>query len=306
MIKILYADENIYNYLETNDNTFAVDSRTGELKEAVTITVPVGTQIITPADRDIINQKKVSQRRKTNCARISKNIGNFYFAIARKPFCDISPATLGRLIFLATYLEFGSNRLVFDKDKTPIRRKDLPDLLALSNPAITAMLKEASPTFINKSSNGNIEMNSDYFCYGILSKSARNDPHQKIYRSFIRRLYKEDVSNTRYLGYIFKLLPYINIEYNIICKNPFEKDIDAIQPIYLSEFASIIGYNKSQISRLKKIYNKVRFNVGTEKQRFISFIGNGLDDDSVICINPRILYSGTDIDKVMILTKGFS
>jgi len=272
----------------------------------VTVTVPVGTQIITPADRDIINQKKESQGRKTNCARISKNIGNFYFAIAREPFCDICPATLGRLIFLATYLEYGSNRLVFDKDKSPIKRKDLPNLLTLSNAAITALMKEASPTFITKCTNGDIEMNSDYFCYGALSRASRNDPHQRIFRSFIRKLYKEDISNTRYLGYIFKLLPYINIEYNLICRNPFEKDIDAIQPIYLTEFANLIGYNKSQISRLKKIYNKIRFNVGKEKQRFISFIGNGIDDNSIICVNPRILYSGTDIDKVMILTKGFT
>ena len=63
------------------------------------------------------------------------------------------------------------------------------------------------------------------------------------------------------LGYIFKLIPYVNCEYNIICHNPLEKDLDLIEPMTVGEFCEAIGYDKTNASRLIKIYNEIIFEV---------------------------------------------
>ena len=100
------------------------------------------------------------------------------------------------------------------------------------------------------------------------------------------------------------MLPFINIEYNMLCKNPLEENLDDVEVLTVKEFCEIIGYDYSQISRLANIYKQITFDVKGRQERFCSFVTDGLDlANGQIFVNPRILYSGTDYVKVQVLGK---
>ena len=284
---------------------YAVDISTGQFFEAAHIVVPIGTQCITPADREIIRKKSERARRKTNSVMLGRGISSFYFVIAKEPLCKLSPATLGRLVYLSSFLEYEGNRLVTDRNMTAIKQKDLPKLLSISDAAVTEFLKETLPTFLMKNKDGELMINNDFFRFGQLSLSARNKAHHKVFRAGIRKLYRENSKKARYIGYILKALPHISIEFNVMCWNPFERSEDLVEPMSLREFGELIGYDRTQISRLKKIYDGIYFDAGGKHQRLLAFSRLGAHENAII-VNPCFLYSGSDIERVRALANHFA
>lgn len=62
----------------------------------------------------------------------------------------------------------------------------------------------------------------------------------------------------------------MNREWNIACKNPEERDYDAIRYLRLGEFADMVGYSRDNAKRLAKELNSVRFEWhGKEQTAFI-------------------------------------
>lgn len=73
-----------------------------------------------------------------------------------------------------------------------------------------------------------IKLNPPYlFRRGKFSKQTdeeRERRYQKIYIEAVQELCKNTPPTSHgSLGYVYKLMPYINIEWNIICKYPLEK-----------------------------------------------------------------------------------
>ena len=295
-----------YEYIDTPEGPRYLDQRTGHLCEIINFQLPEGTSYMTPAQRDVARSKKEQRQRKTNRAIAGKHGGDFYFLFAKEALCNLPPEMLTRLIFLATFLSYGSNKLVFDNGK-PIKRRDLPELLNVSGPLVTVMMKTLSPKYIVENDNKEIILNNDYFYRGALTKEQKEDPFQRLFRAYIRKLYKEtEPRQHKHLGYVLAMIPLINLEYNILCSNPHETNIDLIDTVTLSEFCEIIGYSTDQLSRLAKIYKSMTFDVRGERQRFVSFINDGDNiGESSIIINPKILYAGTHPEKVEVLCAGF-
>ena len=71
--------------------------------------------------------------------------------------------------------------------------------------------------------------------------------------------------------------------------------MDKVELMSIAEFCNEIGFRISNIGRLKQVYNTVRFDVEGRQERFCTMIYNGIDENSAkICINPNILYAGTN------------
>lgn len=74
----------------------------------------------------------------------------------------------------------------------------------------------------------------------------------------------------------------------------------------LDEFCDEIGFAKDHRHRLLQIYNRIQFDVDDHKERFYSIISNGIVKDNGkahMFINPRIIYSGSQLDTVALLGK---
>ena len=95
----------------------------------------------------------------------------------------------------------------------------------------------------------------------------------------------------------FKMLPYISIEYNILCWNPTETELDKVEPMSFADFAKQIGYDSTHTSRLLAAYNKITFEVEGIRQLFCNVTFN----PEYVIINPRVIYEGTQWEKVEIL-----
>lgn len=95
------------------------------------------------------------------------------------------------------------------------------------------------------------------------------------------------------------LLPYINREYNILCFNYLETDLDLIQPMTFGELCDCIGYDPSNRHRLLKEYGKVIFTINNHDETLIRIVTTDRDnlDSGQIIVNPRIIYGGSDPSK---------
>lgn len=227
-------------------------------------------------------------------------LGYFYFARQQEQFTHISPESVSRLIYLNTYMSFNGNKLMLT-ERTPMKRSDLSKVLGLSASTVSRFWKEVSPAYIVEQKDGLVFANHDVFIRGSLSKTSER--FQKFYIDGVRRLYNSvPRANDRQLGYLFKLLPHINIEYNLICRNPLEKDIERVELVSLADFCNMVGFDVAHVSKLLRIYSNIRFDVGGRTERFCAIAYDGVHKSGAkIIVNPHILYSGSDYSKVEVL-----
>ena len=123
---------------------------------------------------------------------------------------------------------------------------------------------------------------------------------RKLYHAVSGKYHKQ-------LGHLFKLLSFINREWNVLCDNPFETELEKVELISMADFCALTGYGDiSNASRIKKAYNAVKFDVDGKKQRFCTFVYDGIDDRTAkICVNPEIFYVGSNQSRVDVLTLFF-
>lgn len=293
-----------YDYfINENGNQVAVSRNTGEVTEAITVTLPIGSKSYTPEQQQ--QYKKWQEHKLSQCLRknASDELGNFYFLLTNNVFDDVQPQTATRLIMLFTYLHYdGSLKLT---QRTSMRKSDLQEVLRLSKSATHQFWNEVKNRYLSEIDGVLFSTDNKFVFRGKMNKE--HQPYQKFYINSVRNLYRK-VANTKkhkQLGYIFKLLPYINIQFNIICKNPFESDLNMIEPLTIGEFCELIQYNSSNFHRLLRDYRQITFYVQNRKENFVSFIWDGITNksDMKFYVNPHILYAGTNYEQVKMLGK---
>lgn len=266
---------------------------------ALNIVIPYGSIVYTPEQQVAYKKRKELEKTLYLKRGCSDPLGYFYFARTDESFSSISAISATRLIYLNTYMDF-EGRLMLT-ERTPIKRANLHEILGVSVATANRFLQEVTPMYLEEKLNGDIVVNSDIFKRGALSPKAES--HKKIYIKGVRKLYKSlPRRQDKYLGFLFKLLPHINIEYNLICRNPWETDKDKIELISLAEFCCMIGYDVRHVSNLLKIYSEILFDVGGHKERFCAIAYDGVHKEGAkIIINPHILYSGSNYSKIEVL-----
>ena len=222
----------------------------------------------------------------------------FYFILSNTDFEGLSPSNVTRLIYLNTFLDYETG-LLSERGKS-VKKKDLQRLLKLSRPTVNDFWNDVSPHYLSETKDGTLITNAEIFKRGKLK--GQSELYRKFYNKGIRILYENAYKKSTHLGYLFMLLPYVNIQFNVLCDNPLEDELDKVNFLTVKEFYECIGYDFSQISRLASIYRNVTFDVNGKQERFCSFVTDGLDlANGRIFINPHILYSGTDYLRVEIL-----
>mgnify|MGYP000001330861 FL=1 len=292
-----------YEYFTNEDGSaMAVNLKTGEVTEARQAILPVGSWIMTPEDIAAHNKRKRQQREFFLQKQTAGQLGTFCFLAINNGFHGLHPSTAARLIYLSTFLRYGTDSLYITK-RTPMKIADLQKVTGLSNATIRRFLDEVCPSYLTIDDCGDMHINTSVFRRGTLPKKDGLGAYQKVYIEAVRNLYRATpISNHKQLGYIFLMLPYINIQYNVLCKNPYEPDIASIEPLTVREFCELIGHSYSTVARLREAYSRIRFAVNGQQELFCAFVydGNSLDDARIF-VNPHIFYSGTDPERVEVL-----
>lgn len=287
-----------YEYL---DDYHAIQLSTSEVVAANWAHLPVGTIAYTPEQQEIYKDKKEAEQRRAIMRHTNAPLGNFLFADATHRYADVSPQTMARLIYISTFLPYGERELKGRKN-IPMTKGDVKKATKLSEATFFRFWNEVSGKYLFENSNSHIYV-SNNFKRGKLPKSTKHMEYQKIYIQAVRSLYEScPTSKHKHLGRIFQMLPFVNTEYNILCFTPQETNIDSIIPMTLNEFCTTIGMSSEKRTRLVREYAEITLPVHGRNERFCSFVFDGLNMDSArIFINPRILYRGSDWNKVAVL-----
>ncbi len=292
-----------YDYIIDGESgkTLAVQRSTGEIVDTIFLTVPEGTYFKTPEQQKADQRRNEGLRKKLEQdeAKRAKNqtlgkLGRFFFVVCDS-FQDLSDATVARLVFLAAHLGYDGGKLK-KTQRTPLYRKDLPALLSLSQSSVDRLMKEAK-SYIEEGTDGCLEMTGDVFIRGSLPKGEYKMV-QRLYTDAVKQLYRETPVNKHHiLGKIFKLLLFINREFNILCWNPDEICLRYVEPLTVSDFCELTKSNRKKYWRLKKDIEKLAFEMDGRQERFCSFVSPEAGRAMVV-INPKIMYNGSNYQYV--------
>lgn len=271
------------------------NKNTGEIIDGITI--------LTPEDK-LLQRQMINLKKQKEINWISSGEENFIFHLFNKHFDDLSSQSIVRLIYIATYIDYSNNILCYD-NKVLLTKKDIKKLMLLSDSVFKRWFNEMiNKKYIIQKEN-NFYITDKYFRKGQLNKNLsdyKNSRYTRIYINAVRKLYLTTKSTSHsVLGYIFQLIPFVNLQWNIVCNNPLEPDKDLINPLTIGEFCDIIGYDKKNAKRLIKIIASIKFEWKNKIQRFCSYIYDSDITNMMIFINPNIFYSGDNFSEVEVL-----
>lgn len=257
---------------------------------------PKGALVITEQDQENRQKKKEAEVFNGKVKHDTKKHGGFTFLRIENALNGINPATVGRLAYLSTYMEYGNQLLMRSKNR-PMIKSDLPEVLLIS--------RETANKFFNECENaGLIEDHGSEGLYmnEIFFRDKTTDKNQiRLYRRTIKQLYKRTLPKyIKNFGYVVQLVSHINREWNVVCHNPAEKNSDKVQIMTMKELCEVIDYDYSHISRLNEALFGLAFNWNGRKQALcasIEFTTEGGKQKGLI-VNPHLIFAGTNFKKV--------
>lgn len=276
--------------MTVKSSIYPIDIETGEV-------VP-GIQMIDEEDR--ARRKLFAERQHDKTVRRKDHIplGEFYMTTCREnQFEGLQPQDVARLVFLATFMNYDG--VLTSGDKC-LAVGDLPNLLEVSKSTFDRFWKKIKDRYIVESEGGALTVVSVF----LRGKQWRiQERLTKVFIQQLQALYRSTPKGKRRLfGYIFQLIYCVNVEYNILAKNPLETELSRVEPLTIKEFAARIGYDESQLSRLEKAYSEVTFMCDGRLQHFCAFVDHGrYTDGRFVVINPRIFYAGQCYEQVDVL-----
>lgn len=205
----------------------------------------------------------------------------------------ISPNNLTKLIFISTFMDY-DNRLMLKETK--IMTKEIMFLiLGVSKRTFDSFwnaITDAGLVIVKET--GELFLNADVFQRG--STQTEDADRIRLYRKSIRSLYsRATVGEHKLLSYLFQAIPFVNTQYNMLCHNPTEKDLDLVKPMHMVDYCEIIGYSPENYRRLKTLLKKLTL----KKKVVFSFVDNA---KGLFCyVNPNVYYAGNDWERVEIL-----
>lgn len=234
---------------------------------------------------------------------IEDNFGGFYFIMYDRLLEEVLEEQYRfRFTYLCTYMDY-DNKLKFGNGKGDSKlmlEKDLEEVLMLSKRE-TIRTKKAFIKYglITIDKDKTITINKKY---AIKGKIGKRDLKRsvRIMEYGIREMYtKANAREHKRLDIFNRLLPYVNYNHNVLCKNPNESDIKKIEPLNLSELCDIVGYDKTKSVRLKNELLKIKVDGQLAMGIFES------DNGKRIYINPKVYYKGRDIESLRALINMF-
>lgn len=272
-----------------------VDLETGEAFLNVTVTT----------ERDKQNYKKfleAKQKYEFQGAEIQKQYkkyGSFvWFLYNAGQVLDlgIQPDELTKLIYISTYMGY-NNRLMVSEDES-MTKKQMREILRVSEDTFHKFYTSLTNTgILSEDMDKCLYLNTSIFKRGAIKDVKDIDCNRtRLYIKSIRSLYTQaKISEHKLLSYLFQAIPFVNVNYNILCFNPLENDLQKVKPMIMKDFCVVIGYSQDNDRRLKTKLKGLRL----QQLPVFSFVDNA---DGLFCyINPNVYYAGNKWEEVRVL-----
>ena len=255
---------------------YGINEETGEVEESPSNIVALnpGDCVIRKKQLERIIHKYNRTKRKAAFTWVK-----FHY---NKPYMpDLAPANLTRLMVLIV----GCNT-----DCQICYKVDVEKNLNLPHSTSFKLLNELINLKLIHIKNDIVHINQKWFSKG---KIKTKDNFIRMYRIFTQELYDNAKSTSEHktFSYIFKMIPYVNRQTNILCHNQTEQNLDKIIPMKFNNFCEIVDYDKTHADRLRKKLSSLRVN----GELVIAFYDN-LDEfnqtGKYAVVNPHLFFGG--------------
>ncbi len=216
-------------------------------------------------------------------------------------------ATLTRLILLSAYMDYEGVLVCDNGDRMTTAM--MQDILHVGYGTLRMIIKELKSADV-MTFGKDIRINPKIAFRGRQNRveqamlSQENKIITRLYRNGIRALcnFSDGVSANK-RSYLFRIMPFVNREYNIVCFNPCERNLTKINPISLSDLSEMIGYGRSQAYRLKSLLLDPVFETANGISNAVHYVPCAEIGGKHNClfINPEVYYGGSRHNEVRIL-----
>ena len=257
----------------------------------------------TKEERDQARKYVTDNKKLFTMEKKYESMGNFVWNIhnSGEVLCpEIRPTSLTRLMYLSTFLCYDG----YLKDgKTNIHKNMLGQYLGLERRQQYRFWNEMSVAGMMYELDGKIYLNPEMFTKGTIKKSkiktlaGQGKYVTRIYTEPLRNLYASfGEQSIKRISNLFKIMPYVNREYNLCCFNPLETDITDIHTMNFGDFVEALGYNRADSCKVANPLREAVFQIGDAEEKIIKYIPK---KDSPfgkcgIIINPHLYYAGSD------------
>ena len=231
---------------------------------------------------------------------IDEKCRDFYFNYYNM---TIDKKYLFRFIYLCTYMNY-SGYIEFGNCKGEGKltvKKELQEILQLKDQQFYNTVNYFfQQQMIIEDEEGYIKINSGLCNKGRMKTSASRYGVVRMFNRAIQELYRQ--SSTREhekIGLLFKLLPHINYNWNIVCSNPSESDIRLIKPLKQKEICEILNVDKKTFATMTKI------TILDGLEGAMIKVSNAFVNNAYV-MNPRFMYMAKDIEIIDNLLSWFS
>ena len=227
----------------------------------------------------------------------------FVYNPLQKIFPELNGAEIARLIVLATYIDYNDGYLFLNR-RNYLTISKVPKVLNLCEKKSKSFIKKLSLLNIIKIEDNKICMNKEIFYKGKINYET-NKETIRLYIKYIRELYKQcPARQHKKLAYIFKLIPWINKKYNVVCRNIHETDIAQLEVLPLEEISVILGYDENSNGHIYDLFKDLS-KIEYDGEKVFCYMSPFNKSKSMIFINPKLYYSGSDNEIIIMLRKLF-
>jgi transcription initiation factor IIE alpha subunit len=162
----------------------------------------------------------------------------------QKVISDLSNVHLGYLLNLQCFMDHKTGYLHGKDGKEITKKVDIQKTLNISKETNKRLCKSLKDTGILEVDNGKYRINPTYHFKGKINEQKVI----KLFATTLKKLCKEIKPNE--LGFLYKLLPYVHYDTNMICINPHETNPENIEFLNIQGIAEITGIHKNKIPQL--------------------------------------------------------
>ena len=167
-----------------------------------------------------------------------------YMENIKEVISNLSTIHLGYLLQLQCHMEFGTGFLI-GKDGTVMTKKvDIEHTLGITNSTNKRLCKVLENNGILEEIEGKYCINPTYHFRG----QVQEKKVIKLFTTTLKQLC--EVLKPAELGFLYKLLPYVHYETNMVCINPHEVDPTKIEFLNIKAIAQLVDMEEKKVSKL--------------------------------------------------------
>lgn len=174
----------------------------------------------------------------------------FWNGLERMPIVSeaLTPSQSGYLLVLSSYINYDGLLVRSENDPTAMDTSDMQKVLRLTGSRQSTFYDFLAACLINGVI---VEKETDHFYVTKpfhFKGKTEGERVAKTYITALRAMYEEVSAHN--IGLLYRMIPYIHIESNVLCVNPEEVTPSLVRKMSRKELAEAIGVNPATVSRI--------------------------------------------------------